>query len=527
MKRMRGVAMLLALPVVLPAAAVVIWTSGMPQNVAGMAAHTVCSGAFVAGRPWRDVWRDDLLAANRFFGLLEVDADAHARTVVARVPGGVERRASLQAQRGCVLDPTPSEATAPGPTPPAPPPQSLARQPRGDASVLDDRVARLPMLPATDTAPHRRHETGAPAAHRAAPGRWPQGDDPWPAQDWAADIDAARLQAVADAAMAGQGDAQASNARGLAIVHRGRLLVRREAPGFENGTPLHGWSMSKTVIGLLIQKLAADQQLVLEGPLVDWFPAAQAPAWVAEWRHDARRQISVADLLYMREGLDNRESYMPWSAVPRMLFGEDDVAGYAAQAHAEARPGERWRYSSFSSNLLARALRARFHSDAAYWAYPAQALFGPIGARSATIETDRDGTWMASSYLWASTADWARIGQLLLADGRWGERQVLPSGVLQRTLTPSRDEGEGRRYGAQIWRLGDLVAGDCRGQVPEDTLAMTGHWGQIVAIVPSREAVITRLGWTVAAGSFDACRLVADVLAALPAPTHIAAAAPR
>ena len=52
--------------------------------------------------------------------------------------------------------------------------------------------------------------------------------------------------------------------------------------------------------------------------------------------------------------------------------------------------------------------------------------------------------------------------------------------------------------------------------IPADTLAMNGHWGQVVAMVPSRDAVIVRLGWTFRGGQFDSCAFVASVLKALP-----------
>jgi CubicO group peptidase (beta-lactamase class C family) len=52
--------------------------------------------------------------------------------------------------------------------------------------------------------------------------------------------------------------------------------------------------------------------------------------------------------------------------------------------------------------------------------------------------------------------------------------------------------------------------------VPADTIAMGGHWGQIVAMVPSRDTVVVRLGWTFKRAQFDECRLISDVLAALP-----------
>jgi CubicO group peptidase (beta-lactamase class C family) len=203
--------------------------------------------------------------------------------------------------------------------------------------------------------------------------------------------------------------------------------------------------------------------------------------------------------------------------VPRLLWSGPDVAGHAAAAGAEAPAATRWRYSSATANLLARVLRGRFATDAEYWAYAKQALFDPIGAGTAVLETDADGTWIGSSYLWASTADWARLGLLMLQDGRWGERQVLPPGWLARAATPALAHGEGRGYGAQTWLIGHPSEGDCRGQgLPSDTLAMRGHWGQLVAIVPSRQVVAVRLGWTLDAGAFRPCEFVAGVLKAVP-----------
>ena len=45
--------------------------------------------------------------------------------------------------------------------------------------------------------------------------------------------------------------------------------------------------------------------------------------------------------------------------------------------------------------------------------------------------------------------------------------------------------------------------------------ALTGHWGQIVVVVPSRELVIVRMGWTAPADAFDRCAFVAGLVAAV------------
>jgi hypothetical protein len=49
-------------------------------------------------------------------------------------------------------------------------------------------------------------------------------------------------------------------------------------------------------------------------------------------------------------------------------------------------------------------------------------------------------------------------------------------------------------------------------------VAMEGHWGQKVAIVPSKKAVLVRLGWTYDSDQFDYCTFWNDALAALPTP---------
>ena len=473
----RGLFGLLGLVVLLLAAVLVaLFALGIPRGAAGMAAKGVCSAAFVAGRPVELLLAQDVLPASPVLELIGVSVDQAQRSVTARFAGLVSRRAVWLPDRGCVLDLQPAPASA-------------------------------------------STEVVAKAAFDAGKS-WPEGDAPLVAAQWGAGVDVAALNKTIEQAFVGSGNVLAANTRGLAVVHKGRLLALREAEGFAPGTPLHGWSMTKTVGGMLLHKLATETQLSLDTPVVDAFAKAREPAWLAAWRADGRKAIKVSDLMYMRDGLASVEDYNPWGAVPLMLWGAPDAAVFAAAVPLEAEPGKRWRYLSTSANLMAAVARGRFDSDARYWAYPRQALFDPIGARTAVLETDSAGNWIASSYLWASTADWARLGELLRNDGRWGpklELQVLPPGFLKLAQTPASSSGEGRRYGAQSWLMGEPNEGSCRGKgVPEDTVSMEGHWGQLVAVVPSREAVIVRLGWTFKRGQFDACKLVAEVLAALP-----------
>lgn len=442
----------------------------IPGNGSGMAAKAVCSATFVAGRDsGQDVFAEDVLPASPFFKAISTNVNRDDKSVTAKFLGMFERRASLLPDRGCVLD----EPADPSAQPYVP----------------------LPPNPAA----------------------WPHGDGTLPEGQWPAGVNAGQLDQVIERALVGAGDSNGANPRGIAIVKDGKLLVRRETAGFPEGTALHGWSMTKTVAGMLAFKKFHEVGLDVNKPVVDAFPPGRAPEWVAAWRADDRAKITVADLMYMKAGLDLPEGYAPWDPVVQMLNGEPNMAAWAANHQLTHQPGTYFEYSSAVSDILAQVAQGQFADDREYWAYPYRELFDRIGADSATLETDTFGTWVGSSYLWADVGDWARLGQLMLDDGRWQGQQVVPAEWLRLASTPGLPDGPGAGYGAQTWIPANPVGGECKDTpgLPADTLMMEGHWGQVVAMIPSQRAVIVRLGWTTTSGQFNGCQFIADAAATL------------
>ena len=136
--------------------------------------------------------------------------------------------------------------------------------------------------------------------------------------------------------------------------------------------------------------------------------------------------------------------------------------------------------------------------------------------RSAVLEADASGTFVGSSFMYATARDWARLGQLYLQDGLWDGKRLLPEGWVRYTTTLAPADPQ-RAYGAHFWlripqeyRRGD-------GGVPDDAFHAVGHEGQFVTIVPSHDAVIVRLGRTRYADAWPHDVFVDRVLAALRA----------
>src|SRR5262249_27057593 len=159
--------------------------------------------------------------------------------------------------------------------------------------------------------------------------------------------------------------------------------------------------------------------------------------------------------------------------------------------------------------------RQHFADTGEYLRFPRQQLFQPLGMSSAVLEPDEAGTFVGSSFQYASARDWARLGLLYLQDGVWQGRRLLPEGWVSYSLTPTPQAPDGR-YGAHIWLKLPQSPGFGEPAMPEDAYYMLGHDQQIMAVIPSRDLVIVRLGLTRGEGAWDHARDLAPILRAVP-----------
>jgi CubicO group peptidase (beta-lactamase class C family) len=332
----------------------------------------------------------------------------------------------------------------------------------------------------------------------------PHAGEPWPAGEAVEQADFPRLDAVLDEAFSEPDPKRPRRTRAIVVVFRGRIVAERYAPGLGADTPLLGWSMSKSVVNALIGTLVASGALDVHQPVP-----------VPEWANgDPRARLTYDVLLRMSSGLRFWEQYWnPLSHVTSMLFHHPGAAAYAASFPLVAEPDTRWSYASGTTNLLTRALRlGRDHAD--YLALP-RAFFDRIGMHSALMEIDASGHFLGSSFSYATARDWARFGQLYLQDGLWNGERVLPEGWVDYTRrpTPAAPCGE---YGAHFWLNAGAKRKPLCPRLPHDAFFARGHEEQSVSVIPSREAVVVRLGQTADHSAWSLEDFLADVLDALP-----------
>lgn len=331
---------------------------------------------------------------------------------------------------------------------------------------------------------------------------------PWPAPEWQTvpspgeEAALAAFEAIAFPPGQDEADREGPRTNGLLVVKDGRIVYERYARGFYAERPHIFWSVSKSVLQAVYGAAVRDGHVDIDAPV-----AARSP-WIGT---GGKARMTYRHLLQMSSGLDFRETYeyAPLrSSVVAMLYtlGSADMARFAAGHGLAAEPGTSWRYKSGDSVILAGALRDAVGPER-YADYPWTALFDPLGMTSVTWERDAAGTFVGSSYVYATPRDMARLGLLYAMDGCWNGRRLLPEGWVDfaRALaSPLAEPATQPWYAAWIdagpasygahWWLNRQAAADRRPfpAAPADMLIASGHWGQKLWIMPGEGLVIVR-----------------------------------
>jgi len=430
--------------------------------ISGYGAKDICSCVFVAGRDPKNVIDNELNSIPLKYGSYEVNEKDSS--VTASVFGLAKRKAIFRKGLGCSLVVEMSE------------------------EELRNQKINL-------------YSAAKPNADTIA---WPQGDKL--PDTISKKINREKLQAAIDQAFVETDTVRSRQVRTRAVVvaYDGNIVGEKYGVGFDKNSKQIGWSMTKSMTNALVGILVRQGKLKLEDA---------AP--VAAWKNDDRKNITLADLMHMSSGLQWEENYGGPSGATNMLFKKKDMGVYAADVPLESKPGEVFEYSSGTTNIISRIIRDKV-GDEDYYRFPYRELFAKIGMNNTVLEPDAGGTFVGSSYSFATARDFARFGLLFLNDGVWKGERILPEGWVKFSSTPTTGAKRGQ-YGAQWWtNAGEKENPSNRPypNVPTDSFNADGFEGQFIFVIPSKKLVVVRLGLTKT--DFDMNKLVADIVESLP-----------
>jgi len=305
-------------------------------------------------------------------------------------------------------------------------------------------------------------------------------------------ISAAALQAATSYA-------QAQDSTALLVYRNGRLEHAWYAPNAGPDTISHTYTMHYTPVTLLVGIAIAEGRIAsLDEPAATYLP---------EWRGDDRSTITIRHLLQQNAGLDMRfdahYSKGLYSRDARAYWGSRTKEVILNEYPVKYPPGTRFDYNYIVPEILSIILART--SGLPYEKHLAEKLWKPLGNKRAFLWLNRPGGEAhVDAGLFSAPTDWLNLGILLLNEGQWRGRQLVPRSFVAEMRRPSKPNPNfGFMYLGSPFAPVRTMATDPRvtyvvkSAEPfrvDDVSYIDGYGGQRVYLSPSLGLVVVRIG---------------------------------
>jgi CubicO group peptidase (beta-lactamase class C family) len=287
--------------------------------------------------------------------------------------------------------------------------------------------------------------------------------------------------------------AEEADSQCLVVTRDGRLVGEWYWRGTGPDTAAEAFSVTKSITSTLVGIAQDLGYLDIDQPVADF---------VEEWRGTPSEGVTIRNLL----SNDSGRFQTSQSDYVQMAIVEEDKTAYAIGLPQEHEVGTVWVYNNAAIQVLEAVLERATGTDVNSFA--AEHLFGPLGM-STTISTDLAGNTLAFMGAQMTCRDMARFGLLHLRLGDWNGTRIVSEEWVTEATSPSTSLNPG--YGFLWWLFGtasaDAQVETAPGQPTVspgfEGYAAIGLGGQVIAIVPEHDIVVTRLGPASAAPTFS------------------------
>jgi CubicO group peptidase (beta-lactamase class C family) len=269
--------------------------------------------------------------------------------------------------------------------------------------------------------------------------------------------------------------------KSLLILKDNELVVEEYFYGYKRNELQQIRSCSKSVTSLMLGIALDRHRDVTTGrSIFTFFPE------YSSLQTEGREKITLEHVLTMMAGFQ-------WDDIPSEMFLADDCFAYILSRPLEAQPGEAFIYNSGCSILLGGVIS--FLESLETRVFAADFLFKPLGIEEYIWEAHKDGTLLCGSGLSLRPRDMAKIGLLVLNDGKWQDKQIVSKEWVRESTKPRVPESKFYDYGYQWWHhsgnnLQWWIEPNVKSPGEHDLIHAMGHGGQYIMIIRDLNLVI-------------------------------------
>ena len=261
------------------------------------------------------------------------------------------------------------------------------------------------------------------------------------------------------------------------------LVIKNDSIVFEKYFEDHkpsdlsnSFSVAKSIVTSMMFKAIMEGKIKgLDQPLSDYFE---------EYKEGLASELTVGDLASMSSGMKWKEKYYSVINITSESYFSDDLRSVILGQEIVDKPGQRFRYSSGDTQLLAMVIEKA--TGTTLTNYLSEKFWKPMGAENSALwQIDSKKSGMEKAYCCiASTArDFARFGKLYINKGKWNDEIILDPSYIDLSINPVFEDSPYYGYG---WWLYNYEG--------KKVFTMNGHRGQFVISFPDENIIIVRQG---------------------------------
>jgi CubicO group peptidase (beta-lactamase class C family) len=303
---------------------------------------------------------------------------------------------------------------------------------------------------------------------------------------------------------------EARHGSAILVLQNGRTIFEHYANGGSANRRWPIFSGTKSFWGIAALAAAQEGLFRLDGPVADT---------INEWKNDPRKsQIRIRQLLSQTDTIEGA-SYLQRPSIR-------DRNAMAIALPSVAEPGSAFIYGPSHLQIFSELLRRKLRGRSVISYFEAH-VANRLGLRDLKYKKDARGNPLPATGFELTAREWARLGELVVGNGNYHRRQIVPSTMLREAFVGSQINPA---YGLTFWlnqqapngRDADLEqmldlpwqnahwSGVCICKdAPADMVVALGSHYQRLFIIPSLKAVIVRQG---SGGNFSDARFLRLVL---------------
>jgi CubicO group peptidase (beta-lactamase class C family) len=297
---------------------------------------------------------------------------------------------------------------------------------------------------------------------------------------------------------------------GMLVMQNGRTIFEQYANGGSANKRWPIFSGTKSFWGIAALAAVREGLFRLDDLVSDT---------ITEWKGDPRKsQITIRQLLSQTDGIEGA------SRIQRLSIRDRNAMAIALASEAE--PGSVFIYGPSHLQIFSELLRRKLKGRSVISYFEAH-VSNRLGLRDLKFKKDSRGNPLPATGFELTAREWARLGELVIGNGNYHRRQIVPSVLLREAFVGSQVNPA---YGLTFWlnqeapngreadmeRMLDLPwqnaqwSGVCICKdAPADMAVALGSHYQRLFIIPSLKAVIVRQG---SGGNFSDARFLRLVL---------------